>query len=621
VDVSPLSNWSVLSPAIIVVGACLIVLCERIRPYDRRHRLFREGFFLDFFWYTLVQSYLLGLVISGFIAWVDRTGGFSRLALVSSWPKWVQLAFFWVTHDLYIYWFHRAQHTVPVLFRTHEAHHSGKDVDWLSGSRSHALEILINQTIEYAPMVLLGAHPDVPLMKGALDAVWGMFIHSNIDVRLGVIQYVFNGPEMHRWHHADDRRIEHKNFATKIAVWDWIFKTAFLPKTEKPANYGLFGNPPFPSGFFQQQAYAFRRFKTPEMGRDARLFLLRAFGTAAAMVALAVVLRSIDWAAAAQTLMAVGPAALIVLCPYAAAMVLDVSVFARLLRHVSHRDVRPLSLLGPRLATEAIANSMPAGAVVGESVQPGLVARASHVSASDAMAAALAKRWCVQQAHALYILGTVILGWSFVAGVSVRLTGHGFLPWLIAASALLPFVASLILEGSLTRANLASRLHGMARRLQRRTSDADMPPSAGETAARRIDSSLSLLGKARGLKWSSTAALMGIWALESVETFLALRLVGIPLGLVEAFAFEGGLSVVRSLAFAAPGGLGVQDLGYATFLGATAGANPGSIGAFLILKRSKELVFIAGGYASLVLTRASKRPEVGGDPVAVEVTR
>ena len=74
--------------------------------------------------------------------------------------------------------FHRLQHRSAILWRTHEAHHSAETVDWLAGSRSHALEILINQTIEYAPIVLLGAHPDVALMKGVLDAAWGMYIRA-----------------------------------------------------------------------------------------------------------------------------------------------------------------------------------------------------------------------------------------------------------------------------------------------------------------------------------------------------------------------------------------------------------------------------------------------------------
>src|SRR5260370_27901113 len=194
-------NWELSSPMLITTAAVVIVALERIAPYDRRQKLLRVGFFTDFFWYTLFHSYVLGLVIKAIILSLDRSTGLSRLHLVSSWPVAGQLAFFWVTHDLYIYWFHRTQHRNRWLWRTHEAHHSGKDVDWLSGSRSHAFEILINQTIEYAPILLLGAHPDVTLIKGALDAAWGMYIHSNIDVRAGWLQYALNGPEMHRWHH------------------------------------------------------------------------------------------------------------------------------------------------------------------------------------------------------------------------------------------------------------------------------------------------------------------------------------------------------------------------------------------------------------------------------------
>ena len=79
-----------------------------------------------------------GLVIAAVIDWLDRGTGLSRLHLVSDWPLWVQLVFFIVTHDLYIYLFHRLQHRVPLLWRIHEAHHSGRQVDFLSGARSHA---------------------------------------------------------------------------------------------------------------------------------------------------------------------------------------------------------------------------------------------------------------------------------------------------------------------------------------------------------------------------------------------------------------------------------------------------------------------------------------------------
>jgi sterol desaturase/sphingolipid hydroxylase (fatty acid hydroxylase superfamily) len=249
-----------LSTALVVLGALVIIALERRFPSDPRQRLFREGFWNDLVLYSIVQSYLLGFVIAALVGWLDRATGLSRRGLVSGWPLGVQIAFFLVTHDLYIYWFHRLQHRLPWLWRIHEAHHSGTSVDWLSGSRSHALEILINQTIEFAPLVLLGAHPAVAVVKVTADAIWGMYIHSNIGVRSGRLQYLINGPEMHRWHHAADLARE-VNFSTKLAIWDWLFGTAHLP-AERPTRFGLWGGAWFPPGFFAQQLHAFRRSKT-----------------------------------------------------------------------------------------------------------------------------------------------------------------------------------------------------------------------------------------------------------------------------------------------------------------------------------------------------------------------
>jgi len=77
-------------------------------------------------------------------------------------------------------------HGNKYLWRLHEAHHSPKKVDWLSGSRSHAFEILINQTVEFLPIVLLGSPPEVAAYKGVISAVWGMYIHANLGINTGL---------------------------------------------------------------------------------------------------------------------------------------------------------------------------------------------------------------------------------------------------------------------------------------------------------------------------------------------------------------------------------------------------------------------------------------------------
>lgn len=238
-----LSDVRVLSPVVIVVASQIFILLERRFPYDRGQRVFRKGWFNDFFLYTLLQSYLLGLVIFAFIGWLDGKAA-GRLHLFTGVPLWAQLLFFLVTHDLYIFVMHWLMHRSPVLWRLHEAHHSVENVDWLAGSRSQALEILLNQTIEFAPIVLLGAPPEVVPLKGMIDAVWGMFIHANIDVLLGPLQYVVNGPEMHRWHHSVEYTGNGFNYGTKLALWDWMLGTAYLP-AKKPPGYGI-SDPRFP---------------------------------------------------------------------------------------------------------------------------------------------------------------------------------------------------------------------------------------------------------------------------------------------------------------------------------------------------------------------------------------
>lgn len=252
-----------------LLGFILFVFAlERIYPYRSDMRIFRRGFWLDLLWYTLIQSYFLKLLIfDGIILPLKVKVGLSDFGMISHWPLMGLLVFFLFTHDLYIYWFHRWQHNSKILWKTHEAHHSVKDVDWLAGSRSHPLEILINQTIEFLPIFFLldgrTAAIIVPL-KALLDAIWGIWIHANVKLRLGKLIYFFNGPEMHQWHHGNHKEVFYANYATKFSIFDWLFGTAFLPghkplhwKVTKPLGFGL--PYPFPETYLGQIIYSMVR--------------------------------------------------------------------------------------------------------------------------------------------------------------------------------------------------------------------------------------------------------------------------------------------------------------------------------------------------------------------------
>lgn len=247
--------WSLLSPAIVGLAALGFVALERVRPQDPGQHLFRRGWFDDLVLYTFAQSYVAGLAIGWFVERIDRVAGASGRGLLRGASSLTLLVLFVVGHDFVAYWIHRAQHRFPLLWRFHEAHHSSTDVDWLAGSRSHFVEILVNQTIEFAPMVLLGATPDLLLMKGAVDAVWGMFIHANVRISLGPLGLVINGPGLHRAHHERAFEGHGANFGTKLACWDRLFGTLRGP-SEKPSGHGL--EEAFPEGYWAQTLHAFR---------------------------------------------------------------------------------------------------------------------------------------------------------------------------------------------------------------------------------------------------------------------------------------------------------------------------------------------------------------------------
>jgi sterol desaturase/sphingolipid hydroxylase (fatty acid hydroxylase superfamily) len=252
-----MNNILYYTTPILLLSVVILILLERKYPYTKGLPLFRDGFWVDLVWYTLIQSYFLKILIFDYIILpVDKQFHFSALHLVTSWPLAAQVLFFLVIHDFYIYWFHRWQHHSKWLWRTHEAHHSNTEVDWLAGSRSHSIEILINQTIEFAPIILLGANPLVVPIKALIDAVWGMYIHANINVKSGRLQYFINGPEMHQWHHAENKEVYFANFSTKFAIWDWLFGTAYLPG-KKPLRFGL--PYAYPKDYFMQHWHAVKK--------------------------------------------------------------------------------------------------------------------------------------------------------------------------------------------------------------------------------------------------------------------------------------------------------------------------------------------------------------------------
>jgi sterol desaturase/sphingolipid hydroxylase (fatty acid hydroxylase superfamily) len=249
---------------IFAVLALAFFLAERVIP-ARPQPVFRRGFVADVVYVPI--HYFMRVFINGTVAillvhWAGRIFPSATIAVLSSKPLWVQVAVLLLVLDFFFYVMHRLKHRWHWWWRLHETHHSSMDLDWLSTVRFHPLEKALDRLIYLFPLVVLGVSDGALLIWAAVDAFWGMLIHSNLNLNLGPLIYVFNGPELHRWHHSPDSRFQRCNFSNNFSLFDWLFGTAYLG-SERTTRFGL-DDPNYPeTNVWRQFVYAFRPAITP----------------------------------------------------------------------------------------------------------------------------------------------------------------------------------------------------------------------------------------------------------------------------------------------------------------------------------------------------------------------
>ncbi len=96
--------------------------------------------------------------------------------------------------------------------------------------------------------------------------------------------------------------------------------------------------------------------------------------------------------------------------------------------------------------------------------------------------------------------------------------------------------------------------------------------------------------------WVAFVLSVGKWCLGAGEVWLALWLIGSPVGVLEALMIEAVIQLVRSISFFIPGNLGTQDAAYALMVSAFTGSPTAGLGAAL-LRRLREIIFVSAGFA------------------------
>jgi ornithine lipid hydroxylase len=197
------------------------------------------------------------LAAAGVAAWLAGLVGFGLWP--TAWPFVAQLALGLVIVEFPQYWFHRWQHEHEALWRFHAVHHSAPRLYWLNAARFHPGDVLPLYVVGYLPLVALGSPDEVFFLVAMFDAVFGMLQHSNIDVRLGPLNWIFSMAEPHRWHHSRTLDEANSNYGSNLIVWDLVFGTFFLPVARNaPREIGIADLPRFPTGYLAHLATPFR---------------------------------------------------------------------------------------------------------------------------------------------------------------------------------------------------------------------------------------------------------------------------------------------------------------------------------------------------------------------------
>ena len=141
------------------------------------------------------------------------------------------------------YHIHRGMHELRgsigrVLWHIHAAHHLPDRLYLLMHAVLHPFNAVFVQGIAIiAPIWVMGYQPEAVLIFLVINAFHGIISHFNVDLRLGWANYLFVGPEVHRYHHSA-KTSEAKNYGATLTLWDQIFGTFVYRPGTAPVELG-----------------------------------------------------------------------------------------------------------------------------------------------------------------------------------------------------------------------------------------------------------------------------------------------------------------------------------------------------------------------------------------------
>ncbi|WP_432671187.1 sterol desaturase family protein [Flavobacterium sp. SM2513] len=256
-----------------LIAISLVVwLLEMLFPWRKQQAVFRKDFWLDLF-YLFFNFFLLNLILLIALSSVteqllnDFVGVFGfelasiQLFSISELPKPVALLLFFLISDFLQWNVHRLLHTIPFLWKIHKTHHSVKEMAFAAHFRYNWMEPIVYKSLLYLPVILIGGVDlaDVFIVHFITIAI-GHLNHANIGWDYGYLKYILNNPKMHIWHHS--KKMPNKygvNFGISLSLWDYLFKTNYIPFDGRDIELGFHDDEQFPTDFLDQELYPLKK--------------------------------------------------------------------------------------------------------------------------------------------------------------------------------------------------------------------------------------------------------------------------------------------------------------------------------------------------------------------------
>jgi sterol desaturase/sphingolipid hydroxylase (fatty acid hydroxylase superfamily) len=180
------------------------------------------------------------------LAALPHTGVFGPLSqAVRLWerPFWLQLLVAFLISEIILYVWHRAQHESgsALLWSFHAFHHRAPEMMSVTGGRASLIDLSMAM-ISLSVVALLGVHHDALMFILWYSSMLGSLHHSDLDIRLGWLNWLIPGPQQHHAHHHIEPSIG-RNYATNLPLLDVLLGTTTPLVRLGTIQLGVHGDP------------------------------------------------------------------------------------------------------------------------------------------------------------------------------------------------------------------------------------------------------------------------------------------------------------------------------------------------------------------------------------------